>query len=155
MLVFICLRACLVYVSSLWRPISQKLVFNPFCCGLTLRGPRRVCIHIMFSVNRNTLNLREWKLSMKHVPRHKAYLLRTQLWPDNPRAQGCPPPQEKKTLPSARPICKEIPGVAGVGDGNDYRITSQEHPSPILHEPRDIISRSGNPSLRRSFRSFS
>ena len=33
------------------------------------------------------------------------------------------------------------------GDGDDGRIFP-EHPSPILHAPRDNISRKGNPSLR-------
>ena len=32
----------------------------------------------------------------------------------------------------------------GGGGGRDF----PEHPSPILHAPRDNISRKGNPSLR-------
>ena len=35
----------------------------------------------------------------------------------------------------------------GGGDGGGGRIFP-EHPSPILHAPRDNISRKGNPSLR-------
>ena len=35
----------------------------------------------------------------------------------------------------------------GDGDGDDARIFP-EHPSPILHAPRDNISRKGNPPLR-------
>ena len=33
-------------------------------------------------------------------------------------------------------------------DGDDGRIIFPEHPSPILHAPRDNISRKGSPSLR-------
>ena len=34
------------------------------------------------------------------------------------------------------------------GDGGDDGRIFPEHPSPILHAPRDNISRKGNPSLR-------
>ena len=36
----------------------------------------------------------------------------------------------------------------GDGDDDDDGITLSEHPSPILHAPRDNIPRKGNPSLR-------
>ena len=35
----------------------------------------------------------------------------------------------------------------GDGNGGDGRIC-QEHPSPIIHAPRDNISRKDNPSLQ-------
>ena len=38
-------------------------------------------------------------------------------------------------------------GEDGDGGDDDGRIFP-EHPSPILHAPRDNISRKGNPSLR-------
>ena len=36
----------------------------------------------------------------------------------------------------------------GEDDGDDDGRIFPEHPSPILHAPRDNISRKGNPSLR-------
>ena len=41
----------------------------------------------------------------------------------------------------------EQPGEDDDGGGGGGRIFP-EHPSPILHAPRDNISRKGNPSLR-------
>jgi hypothetical protein len=43
----------------------------------------------------------------------------------------------------------ESASFLGVGDGGDDGggIIFSEHPSPILHAPRDNISRKGNPSL--------
>ena len=35
----------------------------------------------------------------------------------------------------------------GDGDGDDGGRIFTEHPSPILHAPRDSMSRKGNPSL--------
>ena len=39
----------------------------------------------------------------------------------------------------------------GDGDDDDYGRIFPEHPSPILHAPRDNISRKGNPSLHYSY----
>ena len=44
-------------------------------------------------------------------------------------------------------ISKEAGDDDGDGGDDDGRIFP-EHPSPILHAPRDNISRKGNPSLR-------
>jgi hypothetical protein len=44
-------------------------------------------------------------------------------------------------------------GEDGDDDDGDGKI-SPEHPSPILHAPRDNISRKGNPSLRYLYMRF-
>ena len=64
-----------------------------------------------------------------------------------PKSEGCWGGFAHPNPPFMSPIWPDNPRVQGDDDGDGGRIFP-EHPSPILHAPRDNISRKGNPSLR-------
>ena len=53
-----------------------------------------------------------------------------------------------KTILKTATFSENLSKKTGEDDGGDDGIIFPEHPSPILHAPRDNISRRGNPSLR-------
>jgi hypothetical protein len=54
------------------------------------------------------------------------------------------------TIVIKRSFTKQHNLIGDDGDDDGGGIIYPEHPSPILHAPRDNISRKGNPSLRHN-----
>ena len=96
-------------------------------------------------------------LSVEHFLQNKSLLLRVhmpsaeiQFW-KNTFLKKMSPKQFSWTVTKNNNIVREfVQQVAGEdgGDGGGGGRICPEHPSPILHAPRDNISRKGNPSLR-------
>ena len=89
-----------------------------------------------------------------HAPRRAHDLISGEkpnswLFDENVKKSNHAPRRAHDLISGKKPNSSPQPwvGDGGGDDGGDGRIFP-EHPSPILHAPRDIISRRANPSLR-------